>query len=617
MRTGEPTDVRSVVAMFESRVERSPQAVAVVDGEDEWTYGRIAGVADAIAAGLRGHDIGVGDVVGVHLPRSAIGVATAFAVLKVGGVHFPLDTAFPDEYVRSLVTDCAPRAVVTTADLDLHGTVALRVDALATTPVEKAVAPPTPTGDTPAYVVYTSGSTGPPKGVLVPMAALTGYVRWHEENLVCRPGIRVAQTAPVCFDVSLQEIVASLALGKTLVIAPEGLRARPEEFVRWLADHRVGQLLLPNVLLEAVAEAARQLGTTLPDLCDLVQAGEQLTLSPAVRELVTAEPGRALRNSYGASEVQDVTSYLVRADDLSGGGPCPIGSPIGGHGVLVLDEALRETESGELYVTGAVAHGYPGRPALTAARFVADPFAADGSRMYRTGDLVRRDARGDLVFLGRADGLVKVGGVRVAPSEVEAALLAHPEVTRAAVVARARSSGVTTLAAFAVAAGATATALRAHLTAVLPAHAVPAQITVVDTLPLTVTGKVDRAALAAPADAGVRSTGATARELVLLEILAEVLAVPDLGLDDGFIARGGSSLLAITAERAARRKGVRLPAGELLRPRTVGELAALVEFEQGGVPPAAGAAEHDVDPYGLALSADEVEAITRAVHSGQ
>lgn len=610
---GTGADATSVVALFESWVDRTPDAVAVVD-DVEWTYRDLAVLVQAIEELLRDHDVRAGSIVGVHLPRSAVLIASALAVLRCDAVYFPLDVAFPHEYVDSLVRDSGARVVVTTTERHVVRLASLEVDIRDEAPSAPWL--PGTSEDTSGYLVHTSGSTGAPKGALVPMGVLVDYVHWHRENLTWWPGIRMAQTAPICFDVSIQEMMAGVALGKRLVIAPEGLRARPEDFVQWLGDNQIAQLLLPNLLLEAVAEAAVHLGAALPALVDLVQAGERLTLSPAVRALLAAEPKRVLRNNYGATEMQDVTSHAVGEADIASAGPCPIGSAIGGHRVHVLDDSLCEVPDGvvgELYVAGRLAHGYLGRSALTAAGFVADPFAADGTRMYRTGDLARRDVRGQLLHAGRADHQVKISGARVALSEVEMTLLEHPDVARAAVVAEAGPDGLTTLAAFVVSAREDTRSLREHLAAKLPAHAIPTAMSVVDALPLTQSGKVDRSALR-PDDGVFHLGGGNSRERAVLEVFAEVLAVPEIGLDDSFVALGGSSVLAIAAERAARRRGIRLPAGDLIRLQTSRKLAAVVDFD---ITPVQFGIEDQGDPYGLSLSPDELELIARTVRSGE
>ncbi|MYX94690.1 amino acid adenylation domain-containing protein, partial [Streptomyces sp. SID486] len=307
-----------------------------------------------------------------------------------------------------------------------------------------------------AYVIYTSGSTGRPKGVVMPAGALLNLLGWHQRAVGGEPGTRVAQFTATSFDVSVQEVLSALAFGKTLVIPDEEVRRDAARFARWLDEQRIEELFAPNLVLEALAEAAVEQGRTLPCLRTVAQAGEALTPSGAVRAFHRSEPGRVLHNHYGPTETHVVTAHTLDGAPDDWPPSAPIGRPISRSRAYVLGSGLRLVAPGvvgELYIGGAgVARGYLGRPGLTAERFVADPYAPEpGARMYRTGDLVRWNADGELEFVGRADHQVKIRGFRIEPGEIEQVLTDHPDIAQAAVVAREDQPGTTRLVAYVVA----------------------------------------------------------------------------------------------------------------------------------------------------------------------
>ncbi|HST61162.1 MAG TPA: condensation domain-containing protein, partial [Longimicrobium sp.] len=432
--------------------------------------------------------------------------------------------------------------------------------------------------------LYTSGSTGLPKGVMMSHAALSNLVGWHQDDAVLEGPRRTLQFASLSFDVSFQEIAVTLASGGELVLVDDELRRDPVQLAHFLARHGVERVFLPFVALQSLAEAVAETRVSLL-LREVVTAGEQLVSTPQLSALMGGAAGRRLINHYGPTETHVATAHGLSADPTGWSPLPPIGRPVAGTRVYVLDGALRPLPvgvPGELYVAGAqVARGYLGRPALTARRFIPDPFAAEpGGRLYATGDRARWRAGGELEYLGRIDQQVKVRGFRVEPGEVEAALRGRAEVRDCAVVAREDASGRNRLVAYVVG-EVDAAELRAHLRQRLPEHMVPGAFVPLDRLPLTPSGKLDRRALPAPELASAEDRYVAPRtpvEEVLAGIWAEVLRLERVGVEESFFELGGHSLLATRVVSRVRAVfGVELPLRALFEGPTVGELAVRVE----------------------------------------
>ncbi|MFJ9461625.1 amino acid adenylation domain-containing protein [Kitasatospora sp. NPDC101447] len=555
-------------ARFEAAAARSPLATAVEDAAGSVGYRELDERADRLARLLRERGVGPESLVAVAMHRSVDLVTALVAVLKAGAGYLPVDPAYPADRIAYMLEDARPALVLTTRELDAvlpdrAGPPRLTVDSPEVTAALAARgdgadaaaghrAPYHPAH--PAYVIYTSGSTGRPKGVTMPAEALLNLLDWHERELPGGPGTRVAQFTAVSFDVSVQEMLSALLAGKTLVVCPEDVRRDPARLAGWLQEQRVHELYAPNLVLDAVCEAATALRLPLPELTDLVQAGEALTPHGAIRTFCAARPGRRLHNHYGPAETHVVTAVRL-ADDPADWAPTapPIGAPVDNTAVRLLDGRLNPVPTGvpgELYIAGAaLARGYAHRPDRTAERFVADPWGPPGTRLYRTGDLARWTADGQLLYLGRADTQVKIRGFRIEPGEIEAALVTAPGVAQAAVVVREDRPGDRRLAGYVVASDGALphpAGLREHLLRRLPEHMVPAAFTVLAALPLTPNGKLDRAALPAP-DQGNEERSrppATPEEHALCALFAEVLGVAEVGAEDDFFELGGHSFLA-------------------------------------------------------------------------
>ncbi|WP_159051828.1 non-ribosomal peptide synthetase, partial [Streptomyces niveiscabiei] len=512
-------------ALFTHRATELPDAPAVVFEDTTLTYADLEARANRLAHSLTSRGICPEDIVAISLPRGVEAVVATLAVLKAGAAYLPVDPEYPAARREFMLADARPALV-----FDDPAAVDPGPGHLGTAP-EVAYA-----AQHPAYVIYTSGSTGRPKAVVMPAEALANLLHWHHATLGGQPGTRVAQFTAAGFDVAVQETLSALLYGKTLVVPTDDERRSAERFVDWLERHRVEELYAPTLMLEAVAQAAEEQGRDLPDLRLIVQAGEAMRVGA-----LHAFRDRRLHNHYGPAETHVVTAYALPAGHDTH--PVPIGRPIDQVRAHVLDLALRPVPPGvpgELYLSGTcLARGYLGRPALTAERFVADPYGPPGARMYRTGDLARRRTDGELEFLGRADQQVKVRGFRIEPGEVEAALTAYPGVSRAAVLVRDDR-----LVAYVVPATVPAAPLLAHLRDRLPDFMVPSAVLALDALPLTPNGKLDRAALPAPAPEATGRAPRSAREQLLCELFTEVLGVDRVGPDDDFFALGGHSLLA-------------------------------------------------------------------------
>jgi len=580
--TNAPALVPGLVA---ARAAAAPDTVACRAGRRELTYRTLDERAARTASVLR--DLGVGPDVpaAVLMPRSPGQIVAYLAVMTAGGAYLPLDPAYPPERIRQILADAAPPVMLATAELArrLPAGPGPRVVVLDDAGGCAQASPrrrhrAALDGANLAYVIYTSGSTGVPKGVQVPHSGLANLVRWHHARYGLTPADRTAHLASAGFDAAVWEIWPTLAAGATLHLPTEEDRLRPDRLGAWLRETGITVTFMPTPLAEEMITGGHLGGSRLRAL---LTGGDRLRRAPPV-----GAPYQ-LVNHYGPTEASVVsTAGTVPAGSA---GPPAIGRPIDGTGAHVLDDALRQVppgEVGELYVSGeGLARGYLGRPGHTAARFVPDPFSGTpGARLYRTGDLCRVDADGVLWFAGRADDQVKIRGFRIEPGEVEAALLAHPRVAEAAVVARPGPSGAPQLVGYAVpSAGAAVTVqeLRAHLSERLPAYMVPPRLLILGGLPMTPHGKLDRPALPVPPAGGLGEMPRDPVEETIAEIWAATLGLPDghpLGVRDGFFDLGGHSLLGHQViAQVMQVFGVAPPLSALFEAPTIAGFAAAIQ----------------------------------------
>jgi amino acid adenylation domain-containing protein len=587
--TARPCAARPVHVRIAARARRVPEAVAVVGGDERWSYGWLDLCSRRLASELRRRGVVRGAVVAILLRRRPLLPAALLAVLRCGAAYLPLDPDYPPQRIADLLADAGAVAVIVggeTAGLPPPGAFAiLDVEALAGGPPPPAAELPEGTVDDLAYLIYTSGSTGRPKGVLVPHRGLTSYLDWAVETYRAGDGQGVPVHSSLGFDLTVTSLFAPLLAGSAVILIPErkGLEGLLATFVSG-ADFSLVKLTPSH--LDAVTSwldersPAVRIGT-------LVVGGEALRAEAVARWRALAPRTRVI-NEYGPTETV-VGCCIEEVGGEVGSGTVAIGRPAPHSRLLVADSRRRLVPlgvSGELLVAGpGVAWGYLRRPRETAERFVPDPWGGEvGGRLYRTGDRVRRLADGRLDFLGRLDDQVKVRGHRIEPGEIEAVLRQHPQVREGAVTWERGRDGGGELSAFAVCEEATTgEELRGFLARRLPLFMVPGRVVVrAQPLPRTPHGKIDRRALAdgdGPRDGGARA-GVEPRDFLehrLLEIWREVLGDADLGVTDDFFAVGGHSLAAVQVLARVRRElGFDFPLSAFFVDATVERLAGAI-----------------------------------------
>ncbi|MDN0200181.1 amino acid adenylation domain-containing protein [Streptomyces sp. S.PNR 29] len=574
-----------VPELFTRRARQEPDTVAVESAERSLTYGELAADAGRLARYLIDAGVGPECRVAVVVERSAAMAVALLAVATAGGVYVPVDADYPADRTEYLLRDSDPAVVLCLAHtrdvvpewytgrvvVTDDPAVAEAVGAYDGGPVgddERTV--PLRAGNA-AYVIYTSGSTGRPKGVAVPHHGLRNLVVENTRRYAMDADTRVLQLVSPSFDVAMADIWPVLCAGGRLVLAPPRLALSGEELTDLVRTRRITHAAIPPTFLSQMP------CDHLPDLRVLITGGE--ALPEELRRRWTAD--RAMYNQYGVTEAA-VISTVGRIGDHDG--PPPIGRPVANTHVYVLDERLRPVPAGvagELYVAGAgLARGYLGRAGLSAGRFVACPYGS-GERMYRTGDVVRWTGDGELVFVGRADDQMKIRGHRIEPGEIEAALAGCPGVRQAAVIIREDRPGDRRLVGYVAADEQTVDGrtIRDTVAGLLPEYMVPAAVVVLDTLPRTANGKVDRAALPAPDFTG-RTTGREPRtetERVLCGLFAEMLGLEQVGVEDGFFELGGDSISSMQLVSRARRAGLLLTPRQVFEEKTPERLAAVAQ----------------------------------------
>ncbi|MEN3357664.1 MAG: hypothetical protein V7637_1646 [Mycobacteriales bacterium] len=594
--TGTRLPVGTVPALFAAQVRRTPEAVAVLADGVRLSYAELAGRAGRLAARLTELGVGPESPVGLLMRRSPDVVVAELAVLQAGGVYVPLDSRAPVPRLRQLLAETGAAVLLTdrfwqaTADeisarhvliLDdnVDGNIADNIDD-DHGGVPPAAAAPAITPDNLAYVMFTSGSTGVPKGVavrhrdVVALAFDRRFDSGHE---------RVLLHSPLAFDASTYELWVPLLRGGQVVVAPPD-EVAPSTLARLIRSYAITSLFLTAGLFRLVAAETPACFAGLRE----VWTGGDVVPSAAVARVLAACPGLVVVDVYGPTETTTFATCYPLTDAGSVPDVVPIGQPFDNMRVHVLDDRLATVPvgtAGELYIAGAgLARGYLGRPGLTAQRFVADPSGPAGSRMYRTGDTVRWTPQGSVEFLGRVDDQVKIRGFRIEPEEIELALRSHPGLRDAIVIPREDRPGHRHLVAYVVPAHVeqpvAAADLRAHLGRSLPDYMVPSAFVPMEALPLTPNGKIDRRRLPAPAvDAGSSRYVAprTDTERALAGIWADVLQRDQIGSRDDFFELGGDSILGFRIlSRVRAAFGVELPARAVFENRTVAGLAALL-----------------------------------------
>ncbi|MFZ2526336.1 MAG: amino acid adenylation domain-containing protein [Rhodococcus sp. (in: high G+C Gram-positive bacteria)] len=593
-----PVAADTIADILATRFHPRASGTAVICGDDTVTFARLGAASAQLARLLVAREVGADDRVGLALPRTTAMIEAISAVLCAGGAYLPLDPSYPADRLRHMITDAAPKVVVTTAAVAatrgdvLDGVDVLVLDdpvvqtaraALAAAPLTDADrrAPLRP-GHA-AYVIYTSGSTGTPKGVVVSHANLTDLHAAQRDSMMAA-GLReprdgqwqVLLTYPFAFDSAVAALTWMFE-GHTLHILGDEHRTDVPFIVDYVRLHRIDYVDAVPVLMNRLLDAGL-LDVDAHRPAKVTVGGEAVGTALWQR---LAGSGVEAFNCYGPTECTvDATYARIAGTTVTIGGPTP------GTRLYVLDNWLRPTRpgiAGELHIAGnGVARGYLDRTGLTAQRFVADPFGPAGDRMYRTGDIVRFRADGGLEYVGRDDDQIKIRGFRVELAEIEAALDAQRGVRTSVVIAHTDNGGITRLVGYATGTGIDGVAARAELARLLPDYMVPALVVAVDLLPLTANGKVDRTALPEP-DFGVLTGSGAARttaEQALCTVIAEVLGLDRVGVDDDFFTLGGDSIVSIQLVTRLRAEGMQVSARQVFELRTAAALAAACD-EQG------------------------------------
>ncbi|WP_372027126.1 amino acid adenylation domain-containing protein [Rhodococcus sp. NyZ502] len=576
----------SLTAMFEEQVGRTPDSLAVECDGEALTYGQLDAYANVVAERLTAAGVGPDDVVALIVPRSVEWVVGMLAAWKAGAAYGPIDPSYPQDRIEAIIADTGARCAVSTTTLDLAVDVIVLDSIMRDSPM---VERPTDrwrelgAGDRLGYVISTSGSTGRPKPTLVPMAGIENTVAWYRSELPETGGLLIASSPS--FDLTQKNVWAALSSGRSVVLASDGFD--PDAIVARVGHGDVAVANMSPSAFEAVVDSDEESALSVLDVVFL--GGESIRLN-RLGSLLSG--GVRVVNSYGPTEASDVVSFhAVTAHDTVS---VPIGAPVPNMDLFVLDRSLGMVPPGvigELYVGGVgVGRGYGNRAALTAERFVANPFAGGergasdgGSRLYRTGDLVRWNGRGELEYIGRSDFQVKLRGQRIELGEIESALISHEAVSDAVVVLHSDATFGDSLVGYVVGTAVDASEVLESVRAVLPTYMVPSKVLVLDELPLNASGKLDRKALPSPVfEAAEFRAPVTAVQEIVASVFGDVLGAERVGLDDDFFALGGNSLIATRlAARLGQALDAQVPVRVLFENSTVEGLAVVAQKTAG------------------------------------
>ncbi|MGA9118210.1 MAG: amino acid adenylation domain-containing protein, partial [Bacteroidota bacterium] len=601
---------RSITRLIEAQVERNPEAIAVKDGDCAVTYHELNSKANQLAHFLRKRDVGPETLVGLLMDRSTDMCISVLAILKTGAGYVPLDSRYPPERLAVMCADSGAGTVLTQIHLRSRvpetvkhilvvDTLREELDAEEATNLETGA-----DGENIAYVIYTSGSTGAPKGVAVKHSGVINHNLAVQDAFGLTSEDRVLQFSSISFDAAVEEMLPAWETGATVVLRNDEVIGGGEALAELIVREGISVLDLPTAFWSETVQEMSVRKTMMPESVRLVAIGGEKVVPERLAKWVSGQHGGCRwLNTYGPTETTIISTLYDpgRLEEWDGNREVPLGRPIANTQVYVVNEALEVVPvgvTGEIVIGGAgVARGYHRRPELTAERFLPDPFGWSlGGRLYRTGDLGRYKRDGLIEYRGRIDHQVKIRGFRVELDEVEGALLQHP-LLREAVVALREDRSVKRLVAYYVLqenAHTTAAELRMFLKTRLPEFMVPSAFVMIESMPHTVGGKIDRRAVAGVAVGGgeeQQSSAApvTEAEKVLAEIWCQVLGVNQVGVNDNFFELGGDSILSIQVIARANQKGLRLTAKDLFQYPTVhglGSVAQMIhrgEAEQGTV----------------------------------
>ena len=639
-QTEYPRD-KSIHQLFEEQVKRTPNAVAVEFGNQQLTYQQLNCRANQLAHYLKSLGVEADVLVGLCVERSLEMVLGLLGILKAGGAYVPLDPEYPTERLSFMLEDAQVSVLLTQQSLidklppNQANQVCLDTDTQLISQFSQENLSADVQANNLVYIIYTSGSTGQPKGVAMNQLALCNLILWQLENMKISRGAKTLQFAPISFDVSFQEIFSTWCSGGTLLLITEELRRDAVALLGFLEEKAVERLFVPFVALQQLAEVAVDSELVTSNLREIMTAGEQLQITPAISQWLSKLNDCTLHNHYGPSESHLVTSFTLTNSVETWPLLPPIGRPIANTQIYILDKYLQAVPigvPGELYIGGvSLARGYLNRPELTQERFIRNPFErgrgagggeqrggsspllpapcspASSERLYKTGDLARYLPDGSIEYLGRIDNQVKIRGFRIELGEIEGVLSQYPHVQASCVIAREDTPGDTCtesnptvkqamhsvsqrsrsqrLVAYVVThqdCTPTISELRQYLKAKLPEYMVPNAFVILKSLPLTPSGKVDRRALPAPdlysSNSEKYVAPRTPIEELLAQIWAQVLKVEQVGVYDNFFELGGHSLLATQlVSRIRNIFKVELPLRELFAKATVAELAQAIE----------------------------------------
>jgi amino acid adenylation domain-containing protein len=576
----------SIVARIAAHAAAKIDRTAVVDDKSRLSYAELERQSNALAAHLQAAGAGLQKTVGLFLDRSVDFVVGALAVLKSGAAYVPLDPGTPLDRAMAILSDADVALVLTHRGKTSGWPASVRVlDVASVNGSSAAFTPVDPDPESLAYIVYTSGSTGQPKGVEITHANLLNLIDWHQAAFNVRPSDRASQVAGLAFDATAWEVWPHLTAGASLHIAEELTRRSPYSLRDWLVAENITISFVPTVLAEPLLQATWPADTALRTM---------LTGADVLHRRPAAGLPFVLVNNYGPSECTVVaTSGIIEADGAAGDPP-PIGAPIRNTTALVLDADLRpvpDGEPGELCLGGAlVGRGYRNLPELTAGRFVTYlPPSGPPMRIYRTGDRVRRLANGQLAFLGRLDSQIKIRGYRVEPGEIVARLDRYPGVEASALAVTESAAGPALTAYIVPAwdAQLNASDLREFLAERLPDYMIPSSFVKVESLPMTANGKLDKSALPAPTAGNLipgrnaveeSGDGPESMQARIAALVASLLNIPSVGADDNFFTIGGHSMLGVQLVARIREMfGIKLALRQLFEAPTVAALSKEVE----------------------------------------
>jgi len=583
----------SIQDMFDIQQIQTPDAIAVYFEGNELSYAELNRKANALAENMLSRDAHA-PIAGISTTRSIEMIVGVLAILKAGKAYLPLDPLYPADRLQQMITDSGIQlCLAAKSEFPIFQSLETGVHLL---PIDEKMAAHEKTNQlkpgSGAYVLYTSGSTGIPKGVSMGQQALVNLLQWQKKNSMAGAGTKTLQFAPLSFDVSFQEIFATLTTGGTVMLVGDDLRLDPQRLLRFIEETSIQRIFLPFVALQFLTEAAVASQLYPASIREVITAGEQLKITPQVVRFFSALPNCTLYNQYGPTECHVVTALKLEGDASSWPALPSIGIPIDHTEILMLDEKgklLEKGESGELCIGGkSLAEGYLNRPVLTAEKFITWHHPEKGDlRIYKTGDLARFLSDGNIELQGRRDEQVKIRGYRVEPGEIEVLLNQQSGIQQAVVIAREDSPGQKRLVAYLISSNGRkdTMSIRQAIEKHLPDYMIPSAFVWMDELPKTSSGKVDKKLLPKPEIkrpelSVLYKAPGTKIEKVIADCWMALLQLDKVGLHDNFFELGGNSLLALKTVAALKlQHRYELPITKLYQHPTVSGISNFLEGE--------------------------------------